>query len=216
MGIRDRLKGKLKAAMGQQRETARPRTQRQAASVGQQTQDDTPSDSGMTRPRTVDETATTRRLAALVGDDAGLALPEAQVAEPEAVVEEAPAEVAPEEPEEAPAPDDTPSPEPPSEDDVETWSVHLKNDEEELDKVIECEEGETVLDAADRQGVVLPSSCRAGGCYVCAGILVSGELHQEEQYVLEDEHLEEGFRLLCSSWPTSDVVVLTHQNDNVT
>ena len=220
MGIRDKLKGKLKSAMGRERATAQPRAQRQAAAVGQPAAgEQAGGQSGMTRPRTVDETATTRRLAALVGDDGGLALPEA-APEPVAAEETVAAEAEPE-PEEAPAvpigEDAAPvaEPPPPAEGDVRVWSVHLKG-EDDLDKVIQCEEGETVLDAADRQGVVLPSSCRAGGCYVCAGMLVSGELHQEEQYVLEDEHLEEGFRLLCSSWPTSDVVVLTHQNENVT
>ncbi len=209
MGIRDRLKGKLKSAMAREHTSAQPRKQRAAAPVASQARQDDAGQSGMTRPRTVDETATTRRLAALVGDDRGLAAPEVEAPSEDPAVEGAPVEDAP-----APEPEHSDEPEGAS---IAEWSVRLQGGEEgDLDLVIRCEEGETVLDAADRQGVVLPSSCRAGGCYVCAGRLVSGELHQEEQYVLEDEHLEQGFRLLCSSWPISDVVVLTHQNEHVT
>ena len=75
--------------------------------------------------------------------------------------------------------------------------------------------GEPVLDAADRQGLALPYSCRNGGCTICAGKLLSGEAEMGDQYVLEPEQIAAGFRLLCCAWVTSDATIITHQNDAV-
>jgi len=123
--------------------------------------------------------------------------PEPEVAEPE------PAETA------------ESSQEPETETEEETFSVRLVNEHEGLDVTIQCYPEEFVLDAAERQAVDLPSSCRNGGCYVCAGKLVTGELTLGDQYVLEEEHIDEGFRLLCCGWVTSDATIITHQNDEI-
>lgn len=95
--------------------------------------------------------------------------------------------------------------------------VRLVNDAEGLDVTIEVFENEWVLDAADRLGTVdLPSSCRNGGCYVCAGRLLEGTMTMSDaQYVLEPEQVDLGFRLLCCATVTSDAVIRTHQNDEV-
>ncbi len=99
---------------------------------------------------------------------------------------------------------------------VVTYQVHLVNEDEDLDVVIEVEHGEYILDAAERQAIDLPSSCRAGGCYVCAGTVLEGELDlSEEQVVLDDEHLEAGLTLLCCASPRSDARIRTHQEDAV-
>ena len=95
------------------------------------------------------------------------------------------------------------------------FKVHLINEIEGLDVVIDCFPEEYVLDAAERQAVDLPFSCRNGGCYVCAGKLLEGELTLGDQYVLEEEHIDEGFRLLCCGWVTSDARIITHQNDEI-
>ena len=77
-------------------------------------------------------------------------------------------------------------------------------------------EDEYILDAAERNAVDLPSSCRNGGCYVCAGKVISGELDlSEDQVVLDEDHLAEGLTLLCCASPKGDVKVLTHQEDAV-
>ena len=66
-----------------------------------------------------------------------------------------------------------------------------------LDIRFPVEPGEAVLDAAERAGHVLPYSCRSGGCLSCAAHLDEGQTEMEEQYVLEPEQVEAGFRLLC-------------------
>lgn len=95
------------------------------------------------------------------------------------------------------------------------YTVRLFNKAEGLDTQIQVFDGEFVLDAADRCAVDLPSSCRNGGCTVCAGRLISGTMEMEDQYVLETEHIEDGFQLLCCGVLTSDAVIETHQDEVV-
>ena len=79
----------------------------------------------------------------------------------------------------------------------------------------DCQEGEFILDAADRSGLELPYSCRSGGCLCCAARVISGQIEQAEQYVLEDDHLDQGFVLLCCCTIQSDSHFIAHQEDNI-
>jgi ring-1,2-phenylacetyl-CoA epoxidase subunit PaaE len=58
---------------------------------------------------------------------------------------------------------------------------------------------ETVLDAAERAGVELPFSCRAGVCSTCRTKVIRGEVEMAQNYALEDWELEQGYVLACQS-----------------
>jgi ring-1,2-phenylacetyl-CoA epoxidase subunit PaaE len=58
---------------------------------------------------------------------------------------------------------------------------------------------ESILDAADRAGIDLPFSCKAGVCSTCRTKLVRGEVSLTENYALEDWELEQGFILACQA-----------------
>ena len=55
---------------------------------------------------------------------------------------------------------------------TETYTVTLVP----VDVEFEVEDGETVLDAAFRQGIALPHGCKEGQCSACKSILLDGDI----------------------------------------
>lgn len=94
-----------------------------------------------------------------------------------------------------------------------TFLVKLINEPQGLDKVIEVSANEYILDAAERNGVDLPYSCKLGGCSSCAALLVKGGVDQFDQSFLDDDQVEDGFILTCISYPVSHCEVLTHMEE---
>jgi ferredoxin len=92
-----------------------------------------------------------------------------------------------------------------------TFQVHLISKKYNLDITIPVEDTEYILDAAEAQGLELPSSCKSGSCSSCVAKLVEGEIDQSEQVFLDDEQMAKGFALLCVTYPRSDCTLRTHQ-----
>lgn len=69
--------------------------------------------------------------------------------------------------------------------------------------------GETVLNAALRQGVMLPYSCKNGTCGSCKGRLRAGSVDYpfHPPMALEEHELDNGYALLCQAEPQDDLTV---------
>ena len=89
---------------------------------------------------------------------------------------------------------------------------------EPLGEEIDCAAGETVLDAAFRQGYNLAHGCREGQCSACKCYVLDGEvgLERYSSFALSDTERGGGYALMCRSTPESDLTIelLHYDPDN--
>ncbi|MBP2309538.1 2Fe-2S iron-sulfur cluster binding domain-containing protein [Azospirillum melinis] len=81
--------------------------------------------------------------------------------------------------------------------------------EDGLTRFIDANLGETVADAAYRQGINIPLDCRDGACGTCKSFCEAGR-YDGGSYIedaLTDAEAEEGYCLTCQMRPASDIVL---------
>jgi len=76
-------------------------------------------------------------------------------------------------------------------------------------RIVPVREGETLLDAALREGLAFPFECRNGGCGKCKATLAYGALDYGayQHNALTDAERAAGKLLACTATPTSDVEI---------
>ncbi len=76
-------------------------------------------------------------------------------------------------------------------------------------RIIPVREGESVLDAALKEGIPMPFECRNGGCGVCKGTVLSGRVDPGlyQSNVLTEEERQAGKALFCVCTPLSDIEI---------
>jgi ferredoxin len=67
--------------------------------------------------------------------------------------------------------------------------------------------GETVLEAAERMGVEIDSSCRAGSCGMCAVKLLEGQVDMANEDGLEPADKAQGMILACQAKARTDLTI---------
>lgn len=84
-------------------------------------------------------------------------------------------------------------------------TVHIEG----IDTPLQVNPKETILQAALRQGVRFPHSCRVGGCASCKCQLTSGKVKEltESAYILSDQELSSGYILACQAVPKTDLAI---------
>lgn len=74
-----------------------------------------------------------------------------------------------------------------------------------------CSNETYILDEAEKNGLTLPYSSRAGVDFTSAALLVSGTVDISDQSLLCDKAIDAGFILLDVAYPTSDCVIYSHK-----
>ncbi len=95
--------------------------------------------------------------------------------------------------------------------DVSTYTIRVELDGAR--HTFSARSDQTVLAAAEAAGIALPNSCCSGVCTTCAALLRSGTVHQPDAMGVKAELQQEGYALLCVSFPRSDLDVLAGQED---
>lgn len=95
------------------------------------------------------------------------------------------------------------------------YQVTLINPATNMKTIIEVAGDEYILDAAEEQNADVPYACRAGACIVCTGKLIEGTVDQADHCFLKEKELLAGFVLTCKAYPTSNCVIMTHQEDEL-
>ncbi len=86
-----------------------------------------------------------------------------------------------------------------------TWSINLNPGEH----AVTAQNSETVLEAALREGFIIPHGCRSGACGSCKGQILEGlvDFGPYQSSALTEEEKSEGYALLCCAKPLSNLNV---------
>jgi ferredoxin len=96
-----------------------------------------------------------------------------------------------------------------------THIVKVRDRTTDKQYIVEVPEDQYILQTAEQQDAKLPFLCRNGACTSCAVKIISGELYQPEAMGLSPKLKEQGYALLCVSYPRSDLEVETQEEDEV-
>ena len=103
-----------------------------------------------------------------------------------------------------------------------TSPADIPEDEIEYFEIEFAKEGETIevannvplLDAGEEEGWDLPYACREGQCVSCGG-RVDGDARElvehDNQTMLDDPELEQGYVLTCVAYPRADLTLETRE-----
>jgi len=70
--------------------------------------------------------------------------------------------------------------------------------------------GDTILDAAMRQGLEPPYSCAGGACGTCRAKVLLGKAVMDQNHVLDNEEIATGYVLTCQAHPVSEELRLDY------
>jgi 2Fe-2S type ferredoxin len=79
---------------------------------------------------------------------------------------------------------------------------------------IEVPNNKPLLDSGEDEGMDLPYACRQGQCVSCAGQITSGGnaedyVTHDNQQMLDDDELADGYTLTCVAYPKADFAIET-------
>ena len=95
------------------------------------------------------------------------------------------------------------------------YSIKIHDRQIGTEYTLQVPEDKYILQSVENQGRKLPFSCRHGACTTCAVRVLRGEIYQPEAMGLSPKLKQQGYALLCVSYPRSDLEVETQDEDEV-
>lgn len=95
------------------------------------------------------------------------------------------------------------------------FEIKIRDRKHNKTYTLQVPEDRYILQDAEKQGIELPYLCRNGACTTCAVRVLSGEIYQPEAMGLSSELRQQGYALLCVSYPRTDLEVETQDEDEV-
>ncbi|MBL6603939.1 MAG: 2Fe-2S iron-sulfur cluster binding domain-containing protein [Cryomorphaceae bacterium] len=79
---------------------------------------------------------------------------------------------------------------------------------DDVEYYLEMDDDKTILELALENDVDAPYSCQGGICSTCLAKLNKGSVKMDNNQILTDDEVEDGYILSCQARPTSDEVVI--------
>ncbi|MEM1241433.1 MAG: 2Fe-2S iron-sulfur cluster-binding protein [Cyanobacteria bacterium P01_H01_bin.26] len=96
-----------------------------------------------------------------------------------------------------------------------TYTIQIHHRQKDRHYTARVPDDRYILQTAENQGADLPFACRNGACTTCAVRILSGEVDQPEAMGLSPDLRQQGYALLCVSYPRTDLDVETQDEDEV-
>tara|TARA_A100001015_G_C14747172_1_gene616055 strand:- start:173 stop:454 length:282 start_codon:yes stop_codon:yes gene_type:complete len=81
---------------------------------------------------------------------------------------------------------------------------------DDIEYNLEMNDDKTILDFALENDIDAPYSCQGGICSTCLAKLDKGSVKMDNNQILTDDEIQDGYILSCQSRPTSDEVVINY------
>src|SRR5690625_58481 len=81
--------------------------------------------------------------------------------------------------------------------------------EDGVTRIVRVGQFETIMDAAYKARINLPSDCRDGACGTCKSFCISGEFDPGDfiDDAMTEDELDRGYLLPCQAEPETDMVI---------
>jgi len=79
---------------------------------------------------------------------------------------------------------------------------------DDVEYYLEMDDDKTILELALENDVDAPYSCQGGICSTCLAKLNKGSVKMDNNQILTDDEVEDGYILSCQARPTSGEVVI--------